>query len=338
MSPPSRQAKKDDRRLLAEAREVLQVEARAILALAERLDDSFSRAVDLLAGCRGRLVTTGMGKSGIIARKLAATFASTGSPSLFLHPAEAAHGDLGKIVEGDVLLALSHSGETEEIARLLEIIKRLGIKLVALTGEASSTLAQHADVTLDVAVASEACPLGLAPTASTTAALAMGDALAMSLLQRKGFRPEDFAAVHPGGRLGARLRFVEDVMHGGDAIPAVPAGAGLPEVITVMTGGRLGIAVVTGEDRELAGVITDGDLRRILQGHLPAGDPGGDIRSLTAAECMTARPRTITPRSLASEALHVMEAHRITALVVTDPDGTPVGVVHLHDLWRTELV
>ena len=338
MSAPSPRPESDRRPVLDEAREVLEVEARAILALGERLDSSFERAVDLLAACQGRIVTTGMGKSGIIARKLAATFASTGSPALFLHPAEAAHGDLGNVVEGDVVVALSHSGETGEIARLVEIIKRLGVPLVVLTGGRTSTLAGHADVVLDVAVEAEACPLGLAPTASTTAALAMGDALAMSLLRRKGFRPEDFAAVHPGGRLGARLRLVSDVMHTGNAIPRVAPDVLLPEVVSVMSNGRLGIAVVVDAEEKLAGVLTDGDLRRLLQGQAPGGNDASDILSLAAGDCMTRQPRTIGPRALASEALRLLEEHRITSLVVTDAQRRPLGVVHLHDLWRTELI
>jgi len=338
MSNPTARHEGPDRDVLADAREVLEVEARAILALADRLDASFERAVGVLATCQGRIVTTGMGKSGIIARKLAATFASTGSPALFLHPAEAAHGDLGNVVEGDVVVALSHSGETAEIARLVEIIKRLGVPLLVLTGERASTLARHATVVLDVAVECEACPLGLAPTTSTTAALAMGDALAMCLLRRNGFRPEDFAAVHPGGRLGARLRRVSEMMHDAESVPRVSPGTSLADVVDEMTRGRLGLAVVVDPAGTLAGIITDGDLRRLLLRPTTADDNAPDLRALTAGNCMTARPRTIAPDALASEALRLMEEHRITAVVVLDGVDLPVGVVHLHDLWRTELI
>ncbi len=325
-------------RALQEGRRVLQVEAAAIQALVDRLGEPFQKAVSLLASCRGRVVTTGMGKSGIIARKLAATFTSTGTPSLFLHPAEAAHGDLGNVVEGDVLVGFSHSGETEEIARLLETIKRLGVPLIALTGALASTLARHAEVVLDVGVDAEACPMGLAPTASTTAALAMGDALAMALLKEKGFRDTDFAALHPGGRLGTRLRRVSDLMHGGDALPRVDTTTPLVEVITTMTAGRLGMTVVTGANGLLAGVITDGDLRRLLQGRLPDGGPARDLLALPAADVMTRTPRTVSPDALASEALRLMETYKITSLVAVDAGRRPVGVVHLHDLWRMELI
>jgi len=323
---------------LQEARRVLEVEARAILDLVDRLGPSFDLAVDILASCRGRVVTTGMGKSGIIARKLASTFSSTGTAALFLHPAEAVHGDLGSVVEGDVVVALSHSGETEEIARLLETIKRLGAPLIALTGVPDSTLGRYADAVLDVGVHSEACPMGLAPTASTTAALAMGDALAMTLLKRKGFRDRDFAVLHPGGRLGARLRRVADLMHSGDALPRVAPDAELVKVITSMTTGRLGMTVVTDAGGRLAGVVTDGDLRRLLEGHLPRPEPEREFLSLRAADVMTRSPRTISADALASEALLLMETHKITSLVAVEKEDRPVGVVHLHDLWRMELI
>ncbi len=322
---------------LQEARRVLKVEADAILGLLDRLDDQFIQAVELLAACKGRVITTGMGKSGIIARKLAATFSSTGTPAQYLHPAEAIHGDLGIVTANDLVIALSHSGETEEIARLLETIKRLGVGLIALTGKMDSTLTGYADVVLDVGVSAEACPMGLAPTASTTAALVMGDALAMALLQRKGFRNEDFAALHPGGRLGARLRRVRDMMHQGAAVPVVTPETPLGDVITTMTSGRLGMAVVKGSDGFLAGVITDGDLRRLLAGHRASGS-ARDLLSLKAAGVMSATPRTIGPDALASEALHLMETHKITSLVVAEEDRSPVGVVHLHDLWRMSMV
>ncbi|MCZ6601248.1 MAG: KpsF/GutQ family sugar-phosphate isomerase [Acidobacteria bacterium] len=322
---------------LQEARRVLQVEANAIMGLLERLDEQFIQAVDLLAACKGRVITTGMGKSGIIARKLAATFSSTGTPAQYLHPAEAVHGDLGIVTANDLVIALSHSGETEEIARLLETIKRLDVGLIALTGKKGSTLTRYADVVLDVGVSAEACPMGLAPTASTTAALVMGDALAMALLQRKGFRDEDFAALHPGGRLGARLRRVRDMMHQGAAVPVVTPETPLAEVIATMTAGRLGMAVVTGPDGLLAGVITDGDLRRLLADDRALGS-AHDLLSFQAAGVMSTSPRTIAPDALASEALRLMETHKITSLVVADKGGSPVGVVHLHDLWRMSMI
>ncbi len=329
MSSPGKEA------VLAEARRVLEVEAGAIHGLLPRLGDPFVLAVDILAGCQGRVVTTGMGKSGIIARKLAATFASTGTPSQYLHPAEAVHGDLGNVVEGDVVVALSHSGETGEIARLLETIKRLDVRLVALTGKARSTLGDFADAVLDVGVDSEACPMGLAPTASTTAALAMGDALAMALLQRKGFEDRDFAALHPGGSLGVRLRLVRDMMHGGEHLPQVRPETPLTEVIATMTAGRMGMTVVVDEQGKLAGVITDGDLRRLLQ---QAPPDSHDLLGRHAGGIMTTSPRTIAPEALAAEALRLMETHKITSLVAVDEARRPQGVVHLHDLWRMELL
>lgn len=328
---------KDQHPDLEEARRVLQVEADAILGLLERLDEQFIQAVELLSGCRGRVITTGMGKSGIIARKLAATFSSTGTPAQFLHPAEAVHGDLGIVTTHDLVIALSHSGETEEIGRLLETIKRLDVSLIALTGKKDSTLARYADVVLDVGVSAEACPMGLAPTASTTAALVMGDALAMALLKRKGFRDEDFAALHPGGRLGARLRRVRDMMHQGAAVPVVTPETPLGEVIGIMSAGRLGMAVVTGPDGRLAGVITDGDLRRLLANDLAEGS-ARDLLAFRAAGVMSPSPRTIAPDALASQALRSMETHKITSLVVAGKDQRPVGVVHLHDLWRMGMV
>jgi len=328
---------KDQHPDLEEARRVLQVEADAILGLLDRLDEQFIQAVELLSGCRGRVITTGMGKSGIIARKLAATFSSTGTPAQFLHPAEAVHGDLGIVTTHDLVIALSHSGETEEIGRLLETIKRLDVSLIALTGKKDSTLARYADVVLDVGVSAEACPMGLAPTASTTAALVMGDALAMALLKRKGFRDEDFAALHPGGRLGARLRRVRDMMHQGAAVPLVTPETPLGEVIGIMSAGRLGMAVVTGPDGRLAGVITDGDLRRLLANDLAEGS-ARDLLAFRAAGVMSASPRTIAPDALASQALRLMESHKITSLVVAGKDQRPVGVVHLHDLWRMGMV
>ena len=312
-------------------RQVLYLEAEAIRSLAERLDSRFTTAMDLLGRCQGRIVTTGMGKSGIIARKLAATFASTGSPSLFLHPAEAIHGDLGMLAGGDVVVALSNSGETEEIIRLLEYIRRLAIPLVVLTGHPDSTLGRLADLCLDTGDPREACHLGLAPTASTAAAMALGDALAVGLSHRKGFRLEDFALLHPGGKLGKKLRRIADLMRAGAALPRVRAGASMKEVIYVMSNGRMGIAAVTEDDGKLIGAISDGDLRRLLERH------GSHVLELTAGECMTPAPKTIAAGELATAALAVMERNKITSLFVTDAEGRLQGAIHLHDLWQTEL-
>ena len=312
------------------AAQVLEIEAQAILDLRERLGAGFEQAVGVLLGCAGRVVVTGMGKSGLIGQKLSATLASTGTPSLFLHPAEAIHGDLGRIVPGDVVVAISHSGDTEEIVALLPSLKRLAVPLVALTGNAQSTLGQAADVHLDVGVRQEACPLGLAPTASTTAALAMGDALAMALLERRGFTADDFAVLHPGGRLGQKLLRVEDLMHRGDDLPRVLPETPMKDVLFEMTRKRLGVTTVVGQDGRLLGLISDGDLRRQMEKH------GYTLLDRRAEECMTARPRTIAPRALATEALALMEAGKITSLVVTDPGGRLLGLIHLHDLWKTE--
>jgi arabinose-5-phosphate isomerase len=314
------------------ARKVLEIESQAILDLRERIDASFDRALDLLFACAGRVVVTGMGKSGIIGEKISATLSSTGTPSLFLHPAEAIHGDLGRIVKGDVLLALSNSGETDELLALVPSVKRLGVPLVALTGKPGSTLAQTADVHLDVSIRQEACPLGLAPTASTTAALAMGDALAMSLLERRGFTMEDFAVLHPGGRLGRKLLRVDDVMHTGDQIPRVSPAAPMRDVLFEMTRKRLGMTTVAAADGKLLGIISDGDLRRQMERH------GHAVLDKSAGECMTPSPVTIGRRELATLALNVMESRRITCLVVADSGGGVEGVVHLHDLWKTEMI
>jgi arabinose-5-phosphate isomerase len=314
------------------ARKVLETEAEAIRALIPRLDESFDRAVDTLRGCAGRVVTTGMGKSGIIAQKISATLASTGSPSLFLHPAEAIHGDLGRIVKGDVLLAVSHSGDTEEILALVPWVKRLGSPVVALTGSPRSPLAQAADVHLDVSIREEACPLGLAPTASTTAALAMGDALSMALLERRGFTVEDFAVLHPGGRLGKKLLRVEDLMHTGDAVPRVRPETPMKDVLFEMTRKRLGLTTVTAEDGTLLGMISDGDLRRQMERH------GYALLDRKAAECMTRNPVLVGRRELATAALDLLESRKITSLLVTDERGRVEGVLHLHDLWTTEMI
>ena len=314
------------------ARRVLEIEAEAIRALIPRLDESFDRALDVLLECRGRVVATGMGKSGIIAQKISATLASTGTPSLFLHPGEATHGDLGRIVKGDVLLAVSNSGDTEELVALVAWVKRLGSRLVALTGDPRSPLAQAADVHLDVSIRGEACPLGLAPTASTTAALAMGDALSMALLERRGFTVEDFAVLHPGGRIGKKLLRVEDLMHTGDEIPRVLPTTVMKDVLFEMTRKRLGLTTVTDPDGTLLGMISDGDLRRQMERH------GYALLDRVAAECMTREPVLVGRRALATSALDLLESRKITALLVTDERGRIEGVLHLHDLWKTEMI
>jgi len=320
---------------LALARKVLETEAAAILALVARLDTRFERAVELLRECRGRVILTGMGKSGIICRKIAATLTSTGTPALFLHPAEAIHGDLGVIQSDDVVVALSYSGETDEILRLLETIRRLGAKLIAITGSPGSTLAQAADVALDCSVIEEACPLNLVPTASTTAALAIGDALAMTLLVEKGFRQEDFANLHPGGKIGKRLMRVDRLMHADAQCPIVRVDARMRDVIYEMSSKGLGMTCVVAAGAagnghgELAGIITDGDLRRHM-------DRGSGILDLCAGDVMTRGAVTIPPATLAVEALGIMEQRKITSIVVVDA-GRVAGVVHLHDLWHTEM-
>lgn len=315
---------------LSLARKVLQTEAAAIIGLIDRLDERFARAVELLRDCRGRVIVTGMGKSGIIARKIAATLASTGTPAFFLHPAEAIHGDLGVVTGDDVVLALSHSGETPEILRLLETLRRIGARIVAMTGSPRSSLGQFADVALDCHVSEEACPLNLVPTASTTASLALGDALAMTLLVEKGFKAEDFANLHPGGKLGRKLLRVEQVMHAGDLAPVVDASALMPDVMHTMSDKGLGMACVL-EHGRLAGIITDGDLRRRMIDR-------ADFMRLTAGDVMTGRPVTIPRHLLAVEALNLMEQRKITSIIVTSPAGEVEGVVHLHDLWGTELI
>jgi arabinose-5-phosphate isomerase len=316
---------------LALARKVLQTEAAAILALLPRLDGRFDRAVDLLHDCRGRVILTGMGKSGIICRKIAATLTSTGTPAFFLHPADAIHGDLGAIRSDDVVVALSYSGETGEILRLLETIRRLGAKLITITGSPASTLAQAADVDLDCSVTEEACPLNLVPTASTTAALAIGDALAMTLLVQKGFKEEDFANLHPGGTLGKRLMQVESLMHAGAQCPAVMADTCLADVMAEMSAKGFGMTCVVDADMRLLGIITDGDLRR----HMPRAVT---FLGLSAADVMTKDPISVLPKTLAAEALNIMEQRKITSIVVVDEEtGRVAGVVHLHDLWRTQM-
>lgn len=334
---------------------VIRIEAQALQALADRIAGpmagDFNRAVELLYFCAGRVVVTGMGKSGLIARKIAATLSSTGTPSLFMHPVEALHGDLGMLAQGDIVIALSASGETEEILQLLATIKRLRIPLIAITCNGhveraptpaksnatsvkqskSSTLSSAADVALSCAVAQEACTLGLAPTASTTAMLALGDALAVALAERKGFKEEDFADLHPGGKLGKRLARVETLMHSGDAVPRVGPQTKMPDVIYEMSRKKLGVTTVV-EGGRLVGIISDGDLRRLLERR------GKDTLDLTAGECMTRDPKTVAAHEFAATALAIMEEKKITSLVVVDNDCKLQGIVHLHDLWGTEMV
>ncbi|HZP49243.1 MAG TPA: KpsF/GutQ family sugar-phosphate isomerase [Vicinamibacterales bacterium] len=311
------------------AKRVLETEAAAILALLDRLDGRFSCAVELLRHCKGRVVVTGMGKSGIIGQKIAATMTSTGTPSVFLHAADAIHGDMGIIQRDDVVVALSYSGQTDELLRLLEAIKRLGAKLIAITGDPRSALAQAADVALDCSVAQEACPMNLVPTASTTAALALGDALAMTLLVDKGFREDDFASLHPGGKLGKRLMRVEALMHAGAHCPVVRTDTRMRDVIYEMSSKKLGMTCVVDGAENLVGIITDGDLRRHMEGT-------DNILLLTAADVMTSNPVSVPGSMLAVEALNIMEQRKITSLVVADA-ARVAGVLHLHDLWRTEL-
>jgi arabinose-5-phosphate isomerase len=324
---------------------VVRIEAEALLALSERLAgpmaEAFQHALDLLYGCAGRVVVTGLGKSGLVARKVAATLNSTATPALFLHPAEALHGDLGMLVRGDAVIALSASGETEEILQLLATMKRLQIPVISVTcdrlyagaGEPAriSTLASAADVALDCSVDKEACSLGLAPTASTTTMLALGDALAMALAERRGFKEEDFANLHPGGKLGKRLARVENLMHTGDAVPRVTAATRMPDVIYEMSRKKLGVTTVVDGER-LLGVISDGDLRRLLERR------GKDVLDLTAGECMTRTPKVIAPEQFAAAALALMEEKKITSLPVVNGRGQLLGIIHLHDLWEIQMV
>jgi arabinose-5-phosphate isomerase len=316
---------------LQPARRVLGVEAAGIAAVSERLDDRFERAVDLLANCVGKTVVTGVGKSGLIGRKIAATLASTGTPAAFLHASEAVHGDFGIVGRDDVVLALSHSGETEEVLRLLPLVKRSSLPLIAMTGAPESALAKAADVALDTSVPEEACPLGLAPTASTTAALALGDALAVTLLERRGFTEEDFAVLHPGGTLGRRLLKVADLMHIGDAIPLVRSSTSFAETVLEMSGKRLGVTGVVDESGDLIGVVTDGDLRRALQ-------RTSEMHRLVAADLMTMKPKVIEASALAARAVAEMEKYLITSLFVLAPESRrPLGVIHLHDLMKASV-
>jgi len=322
---------KDMKTTLATAKRVLRIEAEAIAGMIERLDERFEKAVELLYQCKGRVVVTGLGKSGLIGRKTAATFASTGTPSFFLHAAEALHGDLGMLTDNDVLLAISSSGETEELVELVEAVKRLGIHLITMTANSRSTLASASDIVLDIAVKEEACSLNLAPTASTAAAMAMGDALAIALLERRGFKEEDFAALHPGGRLGKKLRRVESLMHSGEDAPRVLPTAKMPEVIYEMSRKGLGLTAVTEPTGRLLGIITDGDLRRMM---LKSKE---NVLELIAADCMTRNPTTLPKTELAASALRVMEEKKITSVLIVDSGGRLEGVVHIHDLWTLQL-
>jgi arabinose-5-phosphate isomerase len=316
---------------IAIAQRVLRIEADAIAGLVERVNARFEKAVDLLYRCTGRVVVSGLGKSGLIGRKIAATLASTGTPSLFLHAADALHGDLGVMAAGDVLLAISSSGETEEMIELIEPARRIGVQVVAMTSNTGSTLAMASDVVIDIAVKEEACPLNLTPTASTAAALAMGDALAIAVHDRRGFKEEDFAALHPGGRLGKKLRRLESLMHTGDQLPRVLPDTGMPDVIYEMSRKGLGMTAVTQPDGTLLGIITDGDLRRVMQRRKE------NVLNLAALDCMTKNPVTMLATELAASALRLMEEKKITSVLVVDAARRLTGVVHLHDLWTLQL-
>ncbi len=316
----------------ASGRQVFEIEREGLAAVAARIDGDFSRACALLLACRGRVVCTGMGKSGHVARKIAATLASTGTPAFYVHPGEAGHGDLGMVTDADVVLALSYSGESDEVLQLLPVLKRQGNALVSMTGRPGSTLARAAAVHLDVSVPKEACPLHLAPTSSTTASLAMGDALAVALLEARGFTADDFARSHPAGALGRRLLLhIADVMHTGDAVPTVPASATVSEALAEISRKMLGMTAVVDDDGRLLGLYTDGDLRRSL-------DAGIDVRTTAIAEVMTRSPRTIGADALAAEAAQLMEAHKIGGLVVVDADGRVAGALNIHDLLRARVV
>lgn len=325
-------AKINDDRALALARDVLDIEADAVRALRDQLNGTFVEAVALLLGCRGRVVVSGIGKSGHIARKIAATLASTGTPAFFVHPAEASHGDLGMVTEDDVFIGISYSGESEELVAILPLVKRIGAKLIAMTGRPDSSLGQLADVNLNAAVAKEACPLNLAPTASTTAALALGDALAVAVLDARGFGSDDFARSHPGGALVRRLlTYVRDVMRTGDEVPYVGLDATLADALFQITAKRMGMTAVIDPDRKVVGIFTDGDLRRVLE-------RDGDFRKLPIADVMTRQPRTIGADHLAVEAVELMERHRINQMLVTDANGALIGALNMHDLFSKKVI
>jgi arabinose-5-phosphate isomerase len=331
-SAPALPAGADDSALIASARKVIAIESHAIAGLEARLDGGFSRACRLILACRGRVVLSGMGKSGHIARKIAATLASTGTPAFFVHPGEASHGDIGMITRGDIVLLLSNSGETEEVLTILPFLKRQGNALIAMTGNPRSTLAQDADVHLDASVGNEACPLGLAPTASTTAALVLGDALAIALLEARGFTTDDFARSHPAGALGRRLLKIADVMHTGDGIPMVTLEATLTDALMEMSRKGLGMTAIVDATQHLIGVFTDGDLRRTLD------DDGVDLRATPVSHAMNRHPKVIGPDRLAAEAAQLMEAYKIHAVLVVDAGQRVVGALNIHDLLRARVV
>ena len=319
--------------LLDIAKKVLKTEAEAVFALIEKIDSNFEKAVEIIYNSKGRVVVTGMGKSGLVAKKIAATLASTGTPAFFLHPAEASHGDLGMVTSDDVIIAISNSGETEELLGLIPFLKRFDVRIISITGNTSSTLSKVADVKIDVSVKEEACPIGIVPTASTTATMAMGDALAVALLLKRGFNEKDFAFFHPKGSLGKKLFIkVKDLMHKGTEIPKVSLDTPISKTMLEMSSKRLGHAVVLDSEGRMAGVVTDGDLRRGLEKW------GGRLFKMTAGKVMTKNPKSISKEELAAKALSIMQSHSITALVVPDKDGKPVGIIHLHDILRQGIV
>jgi arabinose-5-phosphate isomerase len=322
--------------MIDRAKKVLGIEAEAVAALIDRIDGRFEQAVKMILSCKGRVVVTGMGKSGLIAKKIAATLASTGTPALFLHPAEGIHGDLGMVMRGDTVIALSNSGETDEVSRMLPSLKRLGIGIIALTGNPESTLAKNSDVVIDVGVKEEACPLGLTPTASTTATLAMGDALAVVLLDQRGFREEDFACFHPGGALGKKLLLrVRDLMHSGTDVPVVSEGTLIKDAIYEISSKKMGITAVVNASGKLVGIISDGDLRRWMEKTEKSGE---NLLAKSAKDIMTRNPKVARKDSLAAEAVAIMENNSITSLIISDANGAPEGVIHLHDLLKAGVV
>ncbi len=321
----------DRREILRQGRRTVRIEAQAVRALASRLDPAFVDAVELLSRCRGKVIITGVGKSGLIGQKLAATFTSTGTPAVFIHSAEAAHGDLGMLCRGDILIAISNSGETEEIRKIIPAVTRIGLKVIALTGKPSSSLGKAGDVVLDISVTEEACPLGLAPTASTAAALAMGDALAVALLKIRGFREEDFALLHPGGKLGRRWLKVSELMHTGDRLPKVAERTVLTDAIYEISSKGLGVTTIVNKRGKLVGLITDGDLRRMIEA-------GVDFRRTRVRDVMSKKPKMIAADDLGAKAVQVMESFAITSLVVTDGENRPKGIIHLHDLLKAGVI
>jgi arabinose-5-phosphate isomerase len=315
------------------AKKVLKTEAEAVYALIEKLNSNFEKAVEIVYKSKGRVVVTGMGKSGLVAKKIAATLSSTGTPAFFLHPAEASHGDLGMVTADDIIIAISNSGETEEILGLIPFLKRFNIRIISIAGNPDSTLSKTADVTLDVSVKEEACPIGIVPTASTTAAMAMGDALAVALLLKRGFKEEDFAFFHPRGSIGKRLFIkVKDLMHIGDSLPAVPLDTPMSKAVIEMSSKRLGLTVVLDNKGKIAGIVTDGDVRRGLEKW------GGRLFELAAGEVMTKNPKTVSEEELAAKALSIMQSYSITALVVSNKNRKPLGIIHLHDILRQGIV